>query len=127
MTTTIEALGRQWADAERHSDATALAPLLTDDFTCVGPFGFVLDKQQYVGSRRSGDLQHTAFTWTDVAVRTYGDTAVAVGAESQQSTFQGRDASGRFRVTQVLVKQDAQWRIASLHFSPIAQPPGAPA
>jgi ketosteroid isomerase-like protein len=126
-TSSIEALGQRWAQAELASDVTALNALLTDDFLCVGPFGFVIDKQQYVGSRQSGDLKHTAFTWDDVRVRSYGDAVIAIGAATQQSTYQSRDASGRFRVTQVFVKQAAEWLIASLHFSPIATPPGAPA
>jgi hypothetical protein len=49
-------LGRQWADAESRGDAEALEALLADDFLLVGPLGFVLDKQEYLGSRRSADL-----------------------------------------------------------------------
>jgi K+/H+ antiporter YhaU regulatory subunit KhtT len=40
-----------------------------------------------------------------------GDTAVVVGTQVQQSTYQGRDASGRFRVTQVAVRQRGGWTI----------------
>jgi len=121
-------LGQRWAAAERAGNADALDPLLADDFLLVGPLGFMLDKAQYLASRRSGDLRHTSLMWEDVRVRAYGDTAVAVGAQSQQSTFQGRDASGRFRVTQVVVRRNDHWSIVGLHYSPIAQPPeGAPA
>jgi uncharacterized protein (TIGR02246 family) len=121
----VRQLGQRWAEAEERTDARALAPLLADDFLLVGPLGFVLDKQQYLGSRRSGDLRHTSFTWEDVRVRLYGDAAVAVGVQAQRSTYQGRDASGRFRVTQVAVEQGGGWAIASIHLSPIAQPSGS--
>ena len=57
----------------------------------------MLDKQQYLGSRRSGDLKHESFDWADVRVRIYGESAVAVGTQTQRSTYQGRDASGRFQ------------------------------
>ena len=116
-------LGRQWANAERAGDADALEPLLADDFLLVGPLGFMLDKTQYLGSRRSGDLRHASLVWDDVRVRTYGDSAVAVGAQTQRTTFQGRDASGRFRVTQVAIRRGDRWILAGLHYSPIAQPP----
>lgn len=120
----IRQLSQIWAAAELHGDVEALDGLLADDFICVGPLGFVLDKAQYVGSRRSGDLKHEAFDWTDDRVRAYGETAVTVGIQTQKSTYQGRDASGRFRVTQVIARQEGRRRIVSLHLSPIAPPPG---
>jgi ketosteroid isomerase-like protein len=117
-------LGRRWAAAELAADADALSSLLTDDFVCVGPLGFVLNKMQYVGPRRSGDLTFEAYTWGDVALRQYGDdVAVAVGVQTQRGTYQGGDASGRFRVTQVAVRQSDRWVLAGLHYSPIAGPP----
>jgi ketosteroid isomerase-like protein len=120
----VKELGQTWAAAELRGNAEELGALLADDFVCVGPLGFVLDKAQYLGSRRSGDLKHEAFAWEDVRVRLYGETAVAVGVQTQRSTYQGRDASGRFRVTQIAARQGGAWRIAGLHLSPIAPPPG---
>src|SRR6476661_7609406 len=116
-------LGQRWAAAERAADADALEPLLVNDFLLVGPLGFMLDKTQYLGSRRSGDLRHESLAWADVRVRVYGDAAVAVGTQTQQTTYQGRDASGRFRVTQIAVRQGDLWTVVGLHYSPIAQPP----
>jgi ketosteroid isomerase-like protein len=116
-------LGRHWADAERAGDADALEPLLARDFLLVGPLGFMLDKTQYLGSRRSADLRHESLVWADVSVRAYDNAALAVGSVVQRSTYQGRDASGRFRVTQVAVRYGDRWTIVGLHYSPIAQPP----
>src|SRR5215472_1444294 len=116
-------LGRQWANAERAGDADALEQLLADDFLLVGPLGFMLHKTQYLGSRRSADLRHESLVWEDVHVRAYDNAAVAVGSLTQRSTYQGRDASGRFRVTQVAVRDGDRWSIVGLHYSPIAQPP----
>lgn len=110
----------RWVAAELHGDAAALAALLDPDFRCVGPLGYVLDREQYVGSRRSGALTHAGFAWEDVSTRRYGDTVVALGTQRQTSSFQGRDASGRFRVTQLLVRRGDGWAIAGLHYSPLA-------
>jgi ketosteroid isomerase-like protein len=118
----VRQLGQQWADAEALGDTGTLGRLLTDDFVLVGPLGFMLDKQQYLGSRLSGDLRHESFAWEDLSVRVYGDAAVVVGSQTQRSTYQGHDASGRFRVTQVAVEQGGVWVIAGIHLSPIAQP-----
>jgi ketosteroid isomerase-like protein len=116
-------LGQYWASAERTGDADALEPLLADDFLLVGPLGFMLGKTQYLGSRRSEDMRHESLVWEDVSVRAWDNAAVAVGSLTQHSTYQGRDASGRFRVTQVAVRCGDRWTIVGLHYSPIAQPP----
>ena len=116
-------LGRHWANAERAGDADALEQLLADDFLLVGPLGFMLDKTQYLGSRRSADLRHESLVWADVSVRAYDNAALAVGSVVQRSTYQGRDASGRFRVTQVAIRRGERWILAGLHYSPIAQLP----
>ena len=117
-------LGQRWADAERRADIAALDTLLADDFVCVGPLGFVLDKEQYLASRRLGHLRHESLLWDDVRVRLCDGATIAVGVQTQQSAYQGQGASGRFRVTQVAVWLGGSWAIAGLHYGPIAPPPG---
>jgi ketosteroid isomerase-like protein len=120
---TLEQFSHEWVAVELASDAERLGNLLTDDFICVGPFGFVINKEQYLHGRRNGDLKHTAFGWSDVQLRLHGGVAIAVGTQTQTSTFQDRDASGTFRATQVLAQNGDGWKIASLHLCAIAQPP----
>jgi hypothetical protein len=115
---------RRWTEAERLGDAAALDTLLTEDFTAVGPHGFVLDKKQWIDRYASGALIHDAFTWEEVTVRRHGLAAVAVGVQGQQSIYDGRDADGHFRVTQMIVSDGSQWRLAAVHLSPTGGRPG---
>ncbi len=110
-------LGQRWAEAERNMDFIALEPLLAEDFVGVGPLGFVLNRTQWIERYRSGSLRNTAFTFEDVSVRSYNDAAIAVGVQAQNTNYQGHDSSGRYRVTQVYVKQGVGWKIASIHLS----------
>jgi ketosteroid isomerase-like protein len=110
-------LGRRWADAERRTDAAALDGLLAEDFTAIGPLGFVLDRRQYLEPRRSGVLRIDAFSWDDVAVRLYGTVAVATGVVTQHASYGGQDASGRFRVTQIAVQRAGSWLLAGIQYS----------
>ena len=48
-------LDRRWTEAEVDGDATTLDGLATDDFTLVGPAGFVLGKQQWLDRYRDGN------------------------------------------------------------------------
>jgi ketosteroid isomerase-like protein len=128
MTTTeneIRELGRRWADAEQRGDVDALQNLSTHDFALVGPAGFVLAREQWFAGYRSGALQIQSLTWDDVHVRDYGDTAVAIGVRTQQATYQGSPAGGRFRGTHIAAYRDGRWLMAGVHLSPMAGPPAA--
>jgi ketosteroid isomerase-like protein len=128
----IRDLGRRWVEAELRADTAALDAMAVPDFTLVGPLGFVLTKEQWLDRYRSGAFHTSALTWDDVVVRDYGGTAVAIGRQTQEAAYQGRASDGRFRVTQIVVRagDDAPganpWRLAGLHLSPIATPPGPP-
>ncbi len=113
----IQNLGQRWADAEQRADVDALDVLLSDDFTAIGPRGFVLNRQQWLDRYRSGSIKNETFTWQETVVRAYGDTVIATGTQTQQSTYQGQDASGRFRTTLVYVHGKNGWRIALIQLS----------
>jgi ketosteroid isomerase-like protein len=125
MTTTeneIRDLGSRWAEAEQRGDVDALQAMSTRDFTLVGPAGFVLERDQWFAGYRSGALRIQALTWNDVHIRYYGDTAVAIGVRTQEATYQGTPAGGRFRGTHIAARRDGRWLMAGVHLSPMVAP-----
>ena len=125
ITDQVLALGARWAEAEVAGDTGTLDAITTDDFTLVGPFGFVLDKAAWLDRYRSGRFATTALDWHDVSVRQYGDTAVTVGTQTQQAAYEGRANDGDFRISHVFVRQGDEWRLAAAHLS-LGSPPGPP-
>ena len=115
-------LVKRYADAELNGDAGAYDDLATEDFHGIGPVGFVLNKQQWVG--RLGSVKNDAFEVKDATVRLYGDSAVVVGVQDQTTTVMGRDTSGQFRLTLVAVKKDGGWAIANAQLSGPLRAPG---
>jgi hypothetical protein len=61
---------------------------------------------------------------------------VGIGVLAQETSWQGSDNSGRFRVTLVAVQADGGhadggqagegWRLAHVHIGPLQAPPGRP-
>ena len=127
MTTTNEVLDlvTSWAKAEEANDAGALDRLLAGDFVGVGPLGFVLGRDQWL-ARFGNGLENRAFAVEDAEVRDHGTAAVVVGVLAQETSFQGGDNSGRFRLTLLAVRPDGHWRLAGAHIGPLQRPPAGP-
>jgi ketosteroid isomerase-like protein len=49
---------------------------------------------------------------------------VGIGVLAQETSWQGTDNSGRFRVTVVAVQEGEGWRLAHVHIGPLQGPPG---
>lgn len=115
-------LMQRWAAAEERNDAGALDGLLADGFAGVGPFGFILTRDQWL-ARFANGLVNRSFTVTDLQVRDFGTAAVGIGVLAQETSWQGTDNSGRFRVTLVAVQEGEGWRLAHVHIGPLQGPP----
>ena len=114
-----------WARAEAANDPGALDGLLDGEFVGVGPLGFVLHRDQWL-ARFGNGLENRAFAVEDPQVRDYGTAAVVVGVLAQETSFQGRDNSGRFRLTLVATRPDGRWQLANAHIGTLQQPSGPP-
>jgi ketosteroid isomerase-like protein len=119
-TDVLDLVGR-WTEAEQRNDAAALDGLLAADFVGVGPLGFVLDRDQWL-ARFANGLENRAFAVEDPQVRDYGTAAVVVGVLAQETSWQGGDNSGRFRITLVAVRPADGWLLAGVHIGMLQQP-----
>jgi ketosteroid isomerase-like protein len=126
QTQTTQSLARfaqDWVDAELHGDAAFLDRALAADFVAVGPLGFTLTKDEWIGRHRSGNLQYHSLALDEVTTRQYGDVAILIARQSQDAAFRGNSVKGDFRTTVVLVQRAGSWQIVSVQLSPIGQPP----
>ena len=77
-----------------------------------------------VVARFASGLVNRSFEVTDLQVRDFGTAAVGIGVLAQETSWQGGDNSGRFRVTLVAVQAAEGWRLAHVHIGPLHMPPG---
>ena len=122
MTRDIFAVAQAWAAAERGNDPKALEGILTDDFAAIGPRGFQLDKGQWVERFRTGSYMNSRLDWDELQVSDYAGAAVVRGVQTSEGSFQGQHVGGRFRGTQVYVKQNGQWKLAAMQLSEMPEP-----
>jgi hypothetical protein len=122
MTNLDEAVAA-WTRAEREGDAVALDGLLHKDFLGIGPYGFLLDRGQWL--RRFADgLRYTAFDFApDVEPRLVAGTAIVIGTQHQRGVYQQQSVDAAFRGTLVLTGGPA-WLLLGSHFS-LRTPPAS--
>jgi ketosteroid isomerase-like protein len=123
---TIDSFLDAWTSAERAGDTSALAALLTHDFTGVGPLGFVLPKAAWLARHQQGALSYQAFGFDEIQPRVHGDAAVITGRNLARGAYQGNPVPEAVRATLTLVSDAGSWKLAAIHMSFIAGTPGAP-
>jgi len=119
----VHSLLDRLTSAELGGDVRTLDALTTDDYTLVGPLGFVLAKDQWLDRLRSGALTNDVLAWQLDSLRRHGDMAIAIGTQHQRASYQGHPVETHLRATHVLLQLDARWQVAGTHLSSIGEPP----
>lgn len=78
--------------------------------------------EKFTGRFDGDALKTSKFDLANVDVREHGDTAVAVGVWTQETTFQGNPNNGNFRFTGVFIKDGDGWKLLNGQLSPMTAP-----
>ncbi|HKH76980.1 MAG TPA: nuclear transport factor 2 family protein, partial [Rubrobacteraceae bacterium] len=89
-------LANDWAAAELDGNTASLKEILADDFVAVGPRGFVLTGEQWISRHEAKNLEYRSFALDEMAVRLFGDAAIAVCRQSAAGVYQ--DEHGRYDI-----------------------------
>jgi ketosteroid isomerase-like protein len=116
----VMALEMAWLDAINKQDAAWYEKNLAAGFVSTSDTGEFRDKAATVARVKAKTYKVTA-TADEMKVIVYGDTAIAIGVETDKGTDSGKDASGRFRWTDTWVKINGQWQCVASHSSKIVK------
>jgi hypothetical protein len=119
MKDSILPLQREFDQAELRGDHEVLARLLTEDFASIGPKGFVLDKQAWIG--RHAQFRYQSLETSEVDVRMYNGAAIVRNVQKNRAEHQGNPVALRVRVSQTWVMLDGDWKLAGIQFSPLSE------
>ncbi len=117
---------KAWVAAEAGGDTAAIDSWLGDDFTGVGPLGFVLSRADWLDRHTSGALRYATLRLEEPDARAFGEHAIVVARQAGEGTYRGNPLPEALRATIVLRREPAGWRVAHVHTSFVAGTAGAP-
>jgi ketosteroid isomerase-like protein len=108
---TIKQLEHDWVDAAKAADADKLNQILADDWTGIFYDGTEATKKEYIESYKSGKSKLESFEFGPMDVKVLGNVAVVQGSDTEKSTTDGKDSSGKYAWTDVFVKRGDKWEV----------------
>ncbi|MBI3714601.1 MAG: nuclear transport factor 2 family protein [Betaproteobacteria bacterium] len=118
----IEALEMRLNDALMACDARELDLLWDDELTFVFPNGVAETKAQRIAGQARCTPGAQRSVIDSVAVRPYGDTAVAVVLTSWSSVINGKPFAAQFRATHVWALRTGRWKMVAAQVSQLKAP-----
>ena len=99
-----------WTGAAVKQDAAGLKRFLADDLQYAHSGGQTQNKDQYIAAVTNGPARYESFTFSDLKIKLYGNTAVLTGFVDVKMV--GQDAF-RVRTLQVYTQNNGQWQMAA--------------
>jgi len=105
----IQQLEHDWVAAAKAGDADKLGQILADDWAGMGYDGKKQTKQGLLADIKSGASKLESFEFGPMDVKVIGSVAVVQGSDTEKSTTNGKDSSGKWVWMDVFVKRDGKW------------------
>jgi len=102
------ALEQQWNDAILRNDSTVAGAFMAAEWTEITSDGSVLSRAEDL-AELVGGYHATSLRLSGIAVHIYDNAAVVSGISDEQSSYRGKDTSGRFRWMDVWVRRASRW------------------
>jgi len=103
----LQAIERDWLNAEKNHDAAAFEKIVADDWIAITPDGKSQTKAQRAVEIKTA--RTTSATLGDMKVRVFGDTAVVTGTDDEITVEGSKESSDHYVWTDVFVKRNGKW------------------
>ena len=105
----VQQLEHDWINAVKASDADKVGAILADDWVGLMDSAERSTKQKYLDRVKSGKTKIDSFEFGPMSVKVLGNVAVVQGSDTEKSTSDGKDSSGKYAWMDVFVKRDGKW------------------
>jgi ketosteroid isomerase-like protein len=105
----LKQLETDWLKAEKAGDVARLNEIIADDWQDIYVDGSRGTKQTLMEGVKSGKYKMESFEMGPMNVKMLGNVAVVQGSDTEKSTSDGKDSSGKYVWTDVYVKRGGKW------------------
>lgn len=124
----VEHAAQAWAVAIQRRDLPSLEGLLAAEYVLQAPGLGRMPRASWLTALP--DYEITSYSFDEIRVHMYGETAVMQSRYRQQATYRGEDRSGELFLTDVWVRRHGRWQVVARHSCfapPVASVPVASA
>ena len=114
----VRRLELEWMQAHQSRDAERLEELVADGFrfTAIHLDPEPMSREQWMGAALGGYLI-TSFSFEHLDVDVFDDTAVVHARFSQIASYETKNLSNVFRLTDIWARRDGRWQVVARHSS----------
>ena len=114
---TVRKLEEKWADSYKHRQIDILSSLLAEDFIITVEDGSTYSKAGYISHSADPSTRVQVSEFSDMKVRTHGNTAIVIGAYHERGESGGKAYDYRDRFTDVWMKVGGKWQVVASQYS----------
>jgi len=123
---TLTQMERDWSltgmnKANVDKDIKTLDRIMADDWVGLSFQGVSRTKAEAIASVKSGSSTTQSIDLGPMKVRVFGNTAVVTGSDTEKSTFNGKDSSGKYVWTDVFVERNGRWQAVASESTKVQQ------
>jgi len=120
MQDTVHALQDQVNAALLGGDWEALNSLIAPDARIIGPKGFIIDRDTWIGVHKESGYQQVRLEPTETETHAYDNAGIRFDLVDSECRYKGETITGRFRVCQVWVTDHQRWQLAAVQYTSLA-------
>jgi hypothetical protein len=117
MEQTIRTLQNKVNMALLQSDWQTLNELVAPEAKIIGPKGFMISRDEWIGVHQSADYQQVRLEATETDLRAYDSAGLRCDVIESECTYKGETIAGRFRVMHVWVTDHEKWQLAGVQYT----------
>jgi ketosteroid isomerase-like protein len=105
----LKQLERDWVDAAKAGDTDKLSAILADDWVGLEYDGSKETKKSAIADVKSGKSKLESLEFGPMDVKVLGNVGVVQGSDTEKSSMNGKDTSGKWVWMDVFAKRDGKW------------------
>jgi hypothetical protein len=114
----LRQMNDEWVKALVRRDGATLDRIMADDFIFIYPMEGD-DKRQFIDDVTAGQLNVQQLSRDNLTVKVWEHTAVVSATDSVNWFYRGRDFSGKYKVVNIYVDRNNEWKMVAVQACPI--------